>query len=53
MENTSGPIPEVKVLFALYPGMDALNVLGPLEILNKALHSTGDDGKYRLVLTFS
>jgi len=43
MENTSGPIPEVKVLFALYPGMDALNVLGPLEILNKALHNNSDD----------
>ncbi|KFY87983.1 hypothetical protein V500_06661 [Pseudogymnoascus sp. VKM F-4518 (FW-2643)] len=43
MENTTGTIPVVKVLFALYPGMDALNVLGPLEILNKANHNINDD----------
>lgn len=42
MENTSEPTPIVKVLFTLYPGVDALNVLGPLEILNKARHSIND-----------
>jgi hypothetical protein len=50
MENTTGTIPVVKVLFALYPGMDALNVLGPLEILNKANHNINDDSKFTLVL---
>lgn len=53
MENTTGTIPVVKVLFALYPGMDALNVLGPLEILNKANHNINDDSKLTLVLQFS
>lgn len=41
MEQTTGPIPVVKVLFALYPGMDAMNVLGPLEVLDKALQEDG------------
>lgn len=41
MEQTTGPIPVVRVLFALYPGMDAMNVLGPLEVLDKALQEDG------------
>jgi putative intracellular protease/amidase len=53
MENTTGTIPVVKVLFALYPGMDALNVLGPLEILNKANHNINDNSKFIPVINFS
>jgi len=36
MAATDSTHPIVKVLFALYPGVDALDVLGPLEVLKKA-----------------
>jgi hypothetical protein len=45
MSDSEEPIPKVKVLIALYPGMDALNVLGPLEALNNALHNSSDPCK--------
>jgi len=52
METTIGTIPIVRVLFALYPGMDALNVLGPLEVLNKAFHNLSDPCKYSIHVPF-
>lgn len=42
MEEATGPVPVVKVLIALYPGMEAMNVLGPLEVLDKAYQNPGD-----------
>ena len=37
-------VPTIKVLFALHPGMDALDFIGPLEVITQAQHSTGDAG---------
>jgi len=42
MEDTSAPIPVVKVLFALYPSVDALDVLGPFQVLKQAQHNLSD-----------
>jgi hypothetical protein len=32
----------IKVLFAIYPGVNGSDVLGPLEVLSKALHNPSD-----------
>lgn len=34
----SGPVEQVKVLFALFPGYNTLDVAGPLEVLSRTLH---------------
>ena len=36
----------VKVLFALHQGLDALDFIGPLEILTHARHNPKDSGKF-------
>ena len=41
-DNTDGPIEVVKVLFALYPGYNTLDVAGPLEVLSRSLHNNKD-----------
>ncbi|ORY10680.1 class I glutamine amidotransferase-like protein [Clohesyomyces aquaticus] len=41
-ENPEGPIEIIKVLFALFPGYDTLDVAGPLEVLSRALHDSKD-----------
>ncbi|KAF2192213.1 class I glutamine amidotransferase-like protein [Zopfia rhizophila CBS 207.26] len=41
-DSTDGPNETVKVLFALYPGYDTLDVAGPLEVLNRARHDPKD-----------
>lgn len=41
-DSSDGPVEVIKVLFALYPGYNTLDVAGPLEILNRALHDTKD-----------
>ena len=41
-DNADGPVEIVKVLFTLYPGYNTLDVTGPLEILNRALHNSKD-----------
>jgi hypothetical protein len=44
-DSTDGPIEVIKVLFALYPGYNTLDVAGPLEILSRSLHNTKDKGE--------
>lgn len=44
-DNTDGPIEVIKVLFALYPGYNTLDVAGPLEILSRSLHNPKDKCK--------
>jgi putative intracellular protease/amidase len=43
--STTEAIPIIKVLFALYPGMDALDFIGPLEVLTHAQHNINDSCK--------
>jgi hypothetical protein len=38
-------VPIIKVLFTLHEGMDALDFIGPLEVLSHAKHNTNDDCK--------
>jgi hypothetical protein len=41
-DSTDGPIEVVKVLFALYPNYNTLDVAGPLEVLSRSLHDPKD-----------
>lgn len=41
-EPQDGPIEQIKVLFCLFPGMDALDFTGPLEIFHAAQHNIKD-----------
>jgi hypothetical protein len=43
-DSTDGPIEVVKVLFALYPNYNTLDVAGPLEVLNRSLHDPKNKG---------
>jgi hypothetical protein len=43
--ETEKSFPLIQVLFLLYPGVDALDVLGPMEVLKKALHNSCEPGK--------
>lgn len=43
MEATEYPV--INVLFALHPGMDALDFIGPLEVLSHAQHNKDDECK--------
>jgi hypothetical protein len=45
---TTDPLPIIKVLFALHAGIDALEFVGPLEVLSLAKHNINDDCKYFL-----
>ncbi|OWP00329.1 hypothetical protein B2J93_3740 [Marssonina coronariae] len=36
-------VPVIKVLFTLHPGMDAMDFVGPLEVLTHARHSANDE----------
>jgi hypothetical protein len=38
-------VPVINVLFALHPGMDAMDFIGPLEVLTSAKHDKDDDGE--------
>ena len=49
-DNNDGPIEVVKVLYALYPGYNTLDVAGPLEILSRSLHNPKDKGEYHSCL---
>jgi hypothetical protein len=44
-DSNDGPIEVIKVLFALYPGFNSLDVAGPLEMLSRALHNSKDKCK--------
>ncbi len=37
-------VPIIKVLFTLHPGMDAMDFVGPLEVLTHARHNINDEG---------
>lgn len=41
-DSADGPNEIVKVLVALFPGYDTLDVAGPLEILREARHNPKD-----------
>ncbi|OAL56974.1 class I glutamine amidotransferase-like protein [Pyrenochaeta sp. DS3sAY3a] len=41
-DSTEGPIEQVKVLFALFPGYNTLDVAGPLEVLSRSLQDPKD-----------
>jgi len=43
-------VPIIKVLFTMHAGMDAMDFVGPLEVLTHAKHSIHDDSKYRFNL---
>lgn len=43
METTDFPV--INVLFALHPGMDAMDFIGPLEVLTHAQHNKDDECK--------
>jgi len=42
MSATETSIPIIKVLFTLHPGMDAMDFVGPLEVLSHARHDIND-----------
>lgn len=44
-DTNEGPNEVLKVLFALYPGYNTLDVAGPLEILSRSLHEPKDKCK--------
>jgi len=39
---TTDAIPIIKVLFTLHAGMDAMDFIGPLEVLTHAQHNIND-----------
>jgi hypothetical protein len=41
-DSSDGPVEVIKVLFALYPGYNTLDVAGPLEVLSRSLHDNKD-----------
>ena len=47
-DNTDGPVEVVKVLFALFPQYNTLDVAGPLEVLNRSLHDAKDKCRFHL-----
>jgi hypothetical protein len=51
-DNTDGPNEKVKVLFALYPNYNTLDVAGPLEVLSRSLHDPKDKGECTLLDNF-
>lgn len=46
-DSTDGPVEQVKVLFALFPGYNTLDVAGPLEVLSRSLQDSKDKCKHR------
>jgi hypothetical protein len=44
-DSTDGPMEVVKVLFALFPNYNTLDVAGPLEVLSRALHDPKNKGE--------
>jgi hypothetical protein len=47
-DSTDGPVEQVKVLFALFPGYNTLDVAGPLEVLSRSLQDPKDKCKINL-----
>jgi len=53
LEDGDGITPEpVKVLFTLHEGLDALDFIGPLEVLSNARHDNKDDTNKPFQITF-
>ncbi len=50
---TTDAIPIIKVLFALHAGMDAMDFVGPLEVLSSAKHNANDDGELSSSIFFN
>lgn len=44
--DSTDRVPQVKVLFALYPGYNTLDVAGPLEVLSRSLQDSKDKCKH-------
>ncbi|KAH8671821.1 class I glutamine amidotransferase-like protein [Tricladium varicosporioides] len=49
---TTEAIPVIKVLFTMHPGMDSMDFVGPLEVLNYAKHNINDDATKAFSFTF-
>jgi len=49
---TTDSIPIIKVLFTLHPGMDAMDFIGPLEVLTHAQHNINDASTKAFAATF-
>jgi hypothetical protein len=45
-DSTDGPVETVKVLFALFPGYNTLDVAGPLEVLSRSLQDPKNKCKF-------
>jgi len=43
---TTNLVLTIKVLFILYPGMDAIDFVSPLEVLTHARHNINSESKY-------
>ena len=41
-----GPVPVVQVLIALHPNFSAQDLVGPLEVLSRALQKSSDASKF-------
>jgi hypothetical protein len=52
-DSTDGPVEQVKVLFALFPGYNTLDVAGPLEVLSRSLQDSKDKCKSRRSFNWS
>lgn len=44
-EDAEGTPEQIKVLFTMHEGLDALDLAGPLEILSNARHNIKDAGR--------
>lgn len=44
--DSTDRVEQVKVLFALFPGYNTLDVAGPLEVLSRSLQDSKDKCKY-------
>jgi transcriptional regulator GlxA family with amidase domain len=53
MDTTDNEIPPIKVLFTLHPNLDALDFVGPLEVLSYAQHNISDASTKAFQCTFA
>lgn len=51
--DSTDAVEKVKVLFALFPGYNTLDVAGPLEVLSRSLQNPKDKCKHSSQLSFS
>jgi len=48
---TTDSTPIIKVLITMHPGVDALDLVGPLEVLSQARHNINDDSMYIFMIS--